>query len=419
MKQRSKRGAARVGAIWLIFAIVLFLVALFFAYDANKAASMAQEAEVTAKAATVVAEKRNGELLTELLDLSRVVGYYNREDMSSRSDIDAAKKGLQDFKDAFATAGMGASTTTFENAWPLAAQAWRDENTKLRAATSTVTDLRNELAGQKTAVASVTSTKDAVIAKAGSDLQDAQSAADTERGSLEGTIASLRQNVNDIDSESKQKESQIDALNREKEAAAQEATTRMAILTEQLKFIKEPPGPDGAILDTSQALGIAFIDRGAKDRVTRGMGFLVESGNPASSRIKGRVVVTEVYEGMSKVAITELADQYDPIVQGDLISNPLYDAAGGRNAVLAGRFSGTWNEKELQLLLEDIGIHVQPKLDKATTYLIVGEPLFVDPETDELKEDPIPVSDLSIYKDAQAQGVHIVHISDIRQFFKK
>ena len=90
-----------------------------------------------------------------------------------------------------------------------------------------------------------------------------------------------------------------------------------------------------------------------------------------------------------------------------------------QNAVLAGRFSGTWTEADLRMLLGDIGITVQSTLDQSTSILIVGEPLYTDPDTDEALEDPIPVSELEVYKTAESKGVQIVHIGDLRRFFKK
>ena len=62
---------------------------------------------------------------------------------------------------------------------------------------------------------------------------------------------------------------------------------------------------------------------------------------------------------------------------------------------------------------------MQSTLDKSTSLLIVGEPLYTDPDTDEALEDPIPVSELEVYKNAESTGVQIVHIGDLRRFFKK
>jgi hypothetical protein len=86
---------------------------------------------------------------------------------------------------------------------------------------------------------------------------------------------------------------------------------------------------------------------------------------------------------------------------------------------MAGRFSGTWNASELKVLMGEIGINVQDSMDKSTAFLIVGDPLYNDPETGEVLEEPMAVSEMALYKDAEAAGLTIVSIEDIRRFFAK
>jgi len=60
---------------------------------------------------------------------------------------------------------------------------------------------------------------------------------------------------------------------------------------------------------------------------------------------------------------------------------------------------------------------VQTKLDKSTDFLIVGGEMYTT-RTAQPVETPIQPSDLSVYKDAVAQGVQIVLVKDLRQYFK-
>jgi hypothetical protein len=89
--------------------------------------------------------------------------------------------------------------------------------------------------------------------------------------------------------------------------------------------------------------------------------------------------VTNVEDRRAEVRFTEVADPYNPPVPGDVIYNPLYDPSGERTAVLAGRFSGQFNEAELKVLLSQMGITVQDKLTLDTDYLIVGSELYHGP----------------------------------------
>ena len=59
---------------------------------------------------------------------------------------------------------------------------------------------------------------------------------------------------------------------------------------------------------------------------------------------------------------------------------------------------------------------VQPRLDKSTDFLIVGGEMYTD-ENGQAVETPIQPSELTIYKDAVAQGVQIVLVKDLRQYF--
>ena len=117
------------------------------------------------------------------------------------------------------------------------------------------------------------------------------------------------------------------------------------------------------------------------------------------------------------MAFSAVSDRFDPPVAGDSIFNPLYDPRGQRNAVLAGRFAGQWNEAQLKALLSEMGITVQQELGLDTDYLIVGSELYADPETGEPLEEPMPVSELAVFKDAEAKGVLIVPIRDLRNYF--
>ena len=61
---------------------------------------------------------------------------------------------------------------------------------------------------------------------------------------------------------------------------------------------------------------------------------------------------------------------------------------------------------------------VQPKLELTTHFLIVGSALYRDPETNEPLEEPLEPSELAAYKDAEALGVQIIPLQDIREFFR-
>lgn len=421
MMQRSNRGAARVPAIWMILVFVLFLASTFLAYTAGDARTKAQgeaEAAVSAK------EEADAARMTELArsrNISEVLGYYNREDMQSRSDVEQAKQGLSEFKASFP--GMTDAEITWEEAWPKASAAYRDSLGKAKTLEAQIEDLRNQVSAANSATASVTSTKDKKIRELEQQLADAQTNAQDERNELERQLSAARNQFSSADSSWKAAQAELADEKRARELDANAARTRNAALTrtlaEQTGLTKEIQGPDGSVLATSASLGIAWIDLGAGDRISLGMRFDVTSGKPGSTTRKGVLEVTKVEPDRAECRVVDLADQFDPIVGGDTISNPIYVAGGTRNAVMAGRFSGTWNASELKVLMGEIGINVQDSMDKSTAFLIVGDPLYNDPETGEVLEEPMAVSEMALYKDAEAAGLTIVSIEDIRRFFVK
>ena len=103
---------------------------------------------------------------------------------------------------------------------------------------------------------------------------------------------------------------------------------------------------------------------------------------------------------------------------GDVIVNPLFDPTGERNAVLAGRFSGQFNRREIELLLKRMSINVQESMDLTTHFLIVGSEMWNDPETNEPLDEPIQPSELPVYKDAVGLGVQVIPVQNIREFFR-
>jgi hypothetical protein len=156
---------------------------------------------------------------------------------------------------------------------------------------------------------------------------------------------------------------------------------------------------------------------GSTQRLTEGLRFTIRSGGGLAKHIKGQALVVQVEAGMAKIEISELTDAFDPIVPGDVLFNPLFDPSGPRNAVLAGRFAGALSEAELRLVLANMGITVQDRLDQNTNLLILGGDLFTDAEGEPL-EEPLKPSQLPVYSEAEAQGVAIVSYNELRNAFK-
>lgn len=416
MNKRSQRGAARISAVWMIAVIVLFFVALAFGYISQQDLSQAEARLETAQAEEAAAVARADAEAQISLDITKVLGYAPKDEIGARSNLTAANEGLAQLRAAFSD--IDESVTTFEEAVPLIVAQYAAKNREVDTLNGQIATVRNERDAARASLNDVTSQKDAQIQDLQTQLTDATNAARDQQTELEGRIASITSDRNDRDSQLRDARGELQDLERKRLEDRQQATTRFNQLSKILAFTKEPSKPDGVILAVSDELSLAWINLGRTHRLRRGMRFEVISGDPTSDRVKGLVEVTNVDETRAEVRVIETTDRFDPIVADDAIVNPLFDPTGQRNAVLIGRFSSArFNEKELRLLLHEIGITVQKRVDSDTAYLIVGAELWVD-ENGEPYEEPVQPSVLPEYKQAQAQGVQIVSIRELESFFR-
>lgn len=417
MKKRSQRGAARISAVWMIVVVVLFFVSLGFIYVSNQGAAQARQTASDARNAERVATDKYTAELQRTRVVSLVLGYFDREKVGSTSDVDAAKSELTGFK---AGLGLDDSVTDFERAVQPILNGFRAKDAEIQTLKGRIASLEGQVASGRQANSRISSDLQGQLDAVNQRLGDSEQTAADDKARLESDVASARSQINQVSSELNDQKRDYDDLLSKSERDAAAATTRQRLLNVQLRIMKEAPGADGEILQVSETLDIGWINRGAKDRVSRGMRFEVRTGkpNPTRRQTKGWAEVIRVQESRSEVRFFDLADPRDPIVSRDKIYNPIFDPGGERYAALIGRFSGNYNESELRLLLEEIGITVQDKLDLTTNYLIVGSPLFHDEEGEPV-DDPIQPSELPMYKDAQAKGVFIVSINDLRQYFRR
>lgn len=418
MKQLSNRGAARIGAVWMIVVIVLFFVALAFAYVANQEAQVESEASAAARSAQAKAEDARDVARENLLLLSRPVGFYDENTVGLTSDIAGVADAIQSLKESYA---LGDSVTTFQDTInPMIAQlSQRDSQIQIHLAT--IQRLEGEKASIEDAARETQAQLSDANAKLQSEMADQKQLADDRISALEDQVEERTADRNKLNLDLNAKMADNDELLVVMEGNRVESTILAKGLQNQVaEFKARAETPDGKFVSTSKELGIGWIDRGNKHRMAVGMIFDVKTGhpNPSGPAIKAQCEVLRVSESTSEVRVFNVADPYDPVVTDDVIYNPIYDPAGDRYAVLAGRFGGTYNESEIALMLNEVGITVQKDLDLTTNYLVVGQPMYFD-EDGEMLEEPRQASDLDVYKDAQAQGCSIISINDFRTYFKR
>ncbi len=413
MIQRSQRGAAKVSVIWLVGLIVAFLIALVMFFLTNQVATQAQE-DLKAKNERIATLEAENKTRTEnILALSKVLGFYD-ESSASMSSLDAAQKAIADAGKAI----PGADGKDFEALVKSAINANQAANERATALQGQVESAQNEKnqisARMNEAISAAEKEKNELRSQA----QDAENRAKDQITDLERQLGEAKENFKDRDSKvrSLEQEMAVAAASFDSEKMALQA--RMDEQGRKLNpFLKEPERADGKILAVSKNLDLGWINIGSTSRLSAGTRFRVVSGKSGSNTVKAWCEVTNVQGDMAEVRFFDQKDPLDAPVNGDVVYNPLFDPKGERAAILIGRFSGAnMNQTQLEALLAGMGVSVQKKLDKSTDFLIVGSEMYTDENGTPL-ESPMQPSDLPVYKDATAQGVQVVLLKDLRQYF--
>lgn len=129
---------------------------------------------------------------------------------------------------------------------------------------------------------------------------------------------------------------------------------------------------DGEVIGVAQPLGIAYISIGHHQRVERGMRFKVYTlGASGIPRLKGEVEVRNVDADSSKVGILSQLNERDPILVGDIISNPLYEPDAHPVFVLCGEME-RYSKEDMVRLIEENGGRVDVKVSPQTDFLVTG-----------------------------------------------
>jgi len=258
------------------------------------------------------------------------------------------------------------------------------EIAKLNAATAQVKD---ELAGAKKELDDAKVDFEAKLADKANQIsaldkkfENAESGHATKLGQAEKTfneaIGQARKQVDALAGEVKTRDDRIAILKR-KIAQIERETTPGHIDTGQT-IIR----PDGKVRTVIQDEGMAYLDIGAKDRVTEGLRLTVFPYTGVNPTGQGKGVV-EVYDVSDNVCEARIIQQSkdDPIITGDLVANLVFDALRNYEFVVEGNFdlnsTGTATpagNKAVKELIRRYGGAVVNELSINTAFVILGDP---------------------------------------------
>ena len=156
----SRRGVARVSAVWMIVMVILLLVVLGYAYIAQDEAASTERLRESAVAEATQANELVATKTAELAQSSGVLG-FSTDPATIPSNVDTANAALAEFKDAFPDMDP---VTTFEAAVPSAIQSYRTKVAQIATLQTRIGDLESQLKAERDAKDALQSEKDARIA---------------------------------------------------------------------------------------------------------------------------------------------------------------------------------------------------------------------------------------------------------------
>lgn len=416
MMKRSQRGAAKVSVVWAICLFMAFAAAAVAYFLASQEMAAQRELAERNDAARKKAEEALVAEQTYVRDITKLAGFSdpNGPVRMEAKELDA---GLKALKEGFPT--IDATVTNIQKAIPIVVDAYKAEQRKATEANSRADQLAAENGTIRGNVDQVRQQMEKDVADLRRQLSDAEAGFNDQKAELERSKAELAQRVQEENTAKLAGLTEIEKLKRQMGLETDAWRGRMSEAERKLTpFTKEPEAADGRILSISPELKLGWINVGSKQRLSKGLRFRIVDGQHGSKKVKGWAEVTNVENDMAEVTFSEQADPFDPPVVGDVVYNPLYDPKGERSAVLIGRFSGGLTEESLKALLKSMNITVTKGLERTTDFLIVGGEQYTDPETGQPLETPVQPSDLPVYKEAQAEGVQIVPLKELRQYFR-
>jgi hypothetical protein len=235
---------------------------------------------------------------------------------------------------------------------------------------------------------------------------------DNLRSRYENEISTLREQVNRLDNrvreaEAEKKQVEDDFAKRQQDYDNEILALKQAIKRLKVKIdIEQAPTADGEVLAASSATGVAVINRGKADNLKPGTVFEVYNfGKGGVKRAKGLIKVLDVFETSAKCGVLQMSAG-DPIVEGDLIANELYNPGKTLHFFILGRLD-KYGVTEATALLEKLGNKVDSEISVDTDYLILGK---------KLNESDGELEETAEYKKAKELGLKVITERDLEAF---
>ena len=409
--RRAQAGA--VNTLWVIILMVALLAMVGLWYATSSSVGSLEGDVAAARAERDALEARVAEQAKEISDLAALVGYHDPSATGARPDLTVVQGDLDAVKGELKeTLGGPDTKVTLQQ---------------------TIASLRSALQASQAAGMQAKSDLDAEVAK----RKAAETAVDTAMTSMRAELDQLNQQLADerqrADNQAQQDQRRFDELVAAQQASdesargAQQALAQaevesrheIAALEGRIKAMahrrqgSEPDAVDGSVLSVGNTGAVAYIDIGARSGLRRGTRFeVLRPGKSGDLTPKGTVEVRDVDDDMSLVGLTTDPNAFDPILPGDKLRNPHFEANKSLRFFLLGDFPLTMSKEQATARLQELGAQVDETLSADTDVLVLGEKSLAE------GEGAPELTDSDEYKLADKLGMRIVRLSELQDFLQ-
>ena len=407
----------------LILVVVLFLVStalavLFYTRYAEKIDELATSQETLDERAKALREEKQAKV--RLIKL--ITGREGQDvtDQVAQSEVDQAMQGLH--AQSYKTEGLAAAVRGLDE---------KIGEPKTRGYLKQIADLKDQnsqLSGQLRTKDGTIKDREDKLDQLAADSKGKLEAARTDfLSKLQAKDDQLGRALKDQKAIVADKDRQITVHAQDLAEAREEVRKRDQRITEYLQLIsslkglRAKPGeammrkPDGKINKALLEQQIVYIDLGEKDGVTAGLPFTVYSsqgGIPAGGKGKAQILVNNVFSTTSECRIVE-SDKDDPILEGDLVANVVFDPTRTYSFVVEGEFDLYGEDRpdplagrRVRNMIERFGGKVVDGVAIDTDFVVLGQ----EPPRPGKPDANAPPADWEAYKQKMKQYDYYVGI---------
>jgi hypothetical protein len=395
--------------MWVIVLFIAWLASLGMWYVATGDADDRSKLLTQARTELEDVRGRFDGALQAHEDLSKIVGYRDASVAGAKSDVTAIGTDLAAVQTALGNAG---GATTLAEAVTALRTALAGCQQQLAAAQS---DHASAVAARQAAEANVNgveSNYQTQLATLNQQLRDEQQRADNQAQADSARFDDLVTAQQASDSAARDAQQALADLELAARRAASTADATIKAL-EVRRAPEEPEAIDGQVLSVGGGGSIAFIDIGGRTGLKRGTRFeILRPGKAGTYVSRGTVEVRELQPDMAMVGLLGKADPFDPMLPGDLVRNPHFEAGRVVHFHLLGDFPLTMSKEFVATRLTELGAAVDETLGTGTDVLVVGEKSLAEGEfAQELTES-------DEYKLADRLGMRIVRLDSLSDYLR-